>query len=146
MLSFLGGVVVFIYRDRIPSSFELCCASLEIAISLTRFDYAVYFAPPPVAYFTIYLGLLDPKRMWIVRSGDYSYGFYIYSYAIPQTVFRGVHKCGVHKSWLAVAAVALPLSIGFAIPCRGTWSKNRAETEAGFCAFGRRRRGAVYKH
>jgi peptidoglycan/LPS O-acetylase OafA/YrhL len=46
-------------------------------------DYLIAF---PVAYMTIYLGLLNPGRQKLLLSGDYSYGIFLYGYPIQQAV------------------------------------------------------------
>ncbi len=81
---FLAGVLAFKYRDRIPASILLaaCAAALTIAGLLVPDAY--YFISLPVAYLACYLGTLNPRRTWIVSSGDYSYGLYLYGFPIQQ--------------------------------------------------------------
>ncbi|HEX4182917.1 MAG TPA: hypothetical protein VHY34_06650, partial [Caulobacteraceae bacterium] len=40
----------------------------------------------PVAYTTIYLGLLNPSKIRLLQGADYSYGLYIYHYVIQQAL------------------------------------------------------------
>ena len=44
------------------------------------------FVPIPATYFTIYVGLFNPQRLTFMKSGDYSYGIYLYGFPIQQTV------------------------------------------------------------
>ena len=40
----------------------------------------------PVGYMTVYLGTWNPPRTWIISSGDYSYGIYLFSFPIQQAL------------------------------------------------------------
>ena len=41
----------------------------------------------PVAYATVCLGLMNPSRK-MLRGADYSYGIYLYGFAVQQTVMH----------------------------------------------------------
>ena len=75
VLCFLAGVVVYAYRDLIPWKAGWAAAAIVAAIALIKIPHgAVYLMPICTAYFTVYLGMLNPKRSFIINSGDYSYG------------------------------------------------------------------------
>ena len=40
----------------------------------------------PATYMTVYLGLKNPKRNKIMLSGDYSYGIFLYGFAMQQAI------------------------------------------------------------
>jgi len=45
-----------------------------------------YFSPFFVAYIVAYIGLLNPRKLPVIFSGDYSYGIYLYAYPIQQAI------------------------------------------------------------
>ena len=62
---------------------------------------------------TVWLGLRDPPRAAILRSGDYSYGIYLYGFVIQQLVMDLIgERIG---SALALFAIALPTSAAIAV-------------------------------
>lgn len=88
VLCFLLGNLGYMYRDRIKLSrvgFAIACVAAYALLMLPGFDYV---AAIPVSYVTIYLGLLTPRRLKIVSSGDYSYGIFLYGYPIQQAVYQ----------------------------------------------------------
>ena len=48
--------------------------------------YSNIFIAIPITYATIYLGLWNGRRIALIRSGDYSYGIYIYGFVIQQAI------------------------------------------------------------
>ncbi len=82
VMSFVSGLIIYRYRDNIPWSAYLCLMMAVISFVLYKVPYGLRFAPLPVAYVTIYLGLLNLPRDRIVLSGDYSYGLYLYGFPI----------------------------------------------------------------
>ena len=110
-LSFLGGSLVYLHRNRIPYSFSLACLCALAAYGLIYIPGGSYFIAAPAAYLTIYLGLQNPRRTWIVRSGDYSYGIYLIAYPIQQFVVS--FAVGVQPWYLNLLA-SLPLTFMFA--------------------------------
>jgi peptidoglycan/LPS O-acetylase OafA/YrhL len=61
-------------------------ASLVLALALLSTMTGGYFAGPPAAYFTVWLGLRNPRRIAAIASADISYGVYLYAYPIQQSV------------------------------------------------------------
>jgi peptidoglycan/LPS O-acetylase OafA/YrhL len=86
VLTFLFGVTIFYWRDRIKWSGMLAALCAIVAISLLLIDRGSYFIGAPTAYLTIYLGLTNPKKLSIVTTGDYSYGIFLYGFPIQQAV------------------------------------------------------------
>lgn len=68
-------------------------------------------APVPAAYVACYFGLMNPRRSWIVSSGDYSYGLYLYGFVIQQCAAA----FGPLQHWYLNLLVSLPLSFGVAM-------------------------------
>lgn len=112
VVSFLAGVVVYQYRDRLPWSPRLFWITfLASVILVSVIPFGDFVAPVPIAYLTIYLGLLDPKRIALIRGADYSYGMFLYGYVIQQMI--AAVGPWTHHWWLNTVA-ALILSAGFA--------------------------------
>lgn len=84
VLAFLVGACIYLYKDVIILSTGLAVASLIASILLLSFPIAIYFSVIPIAYLTVYLGMSNPHKVLIVRSGDYSYGMYLFAYPIQQ--------------------------------------------------------------
>ncbi|MDB5459531.1 MAG: acyltransferase family protein [Caulobacteraceae bacterium] len=107
--SFLAGVTIYLYRDRIPWNIRwMGCSAVASILLLGVIPYGEYLAPIPAAYFTIYVGLTNPPRVGLLRSADYSYGVFLYSYAIQQMV------CGTFpwaRHWYANILICVPLSL-----------------------------------
>jgi peptidoglycan/LPS O-acetylase OafA/YrhL len=112
VLCFLAGVVLYAFKDRIPFNSGLAAVTFIIAIALVKHKYGSYVTPILFGYVTIYVGLLNPKRTVIVNSGDYSYGIYLYSCPIQQTVAL---MLGAQLTFLSNVIVSLPIAVVFAL-------------------------------
>jgi len=86
VLAFLYGSLLYRFRDQIVWSLYLFAACFVIGSFLLYFPVINALAALPIAYATIYLGLLNPTRSSVVSSGDYSYGIFLYGFPIQQAV------------------------------------------------------------
>lgn len=112
VLSFLSGILMFLYRDRIPWRLDFALASFALYAGLVLFaPLGLWFVSVPVGYLTVYLGLLNPRRLRLIESGDYSYGLYLYGYPIQQAVVAS--GLVAHVWWINIV-VTLPLAFCFA--------------------------------
>jgi peptidoglycan/LPS O-acetylase OafA/YrhL len=85
---FLTGVYLYICREAVPLRLSWCAAALAAIIGLQFVDRAFLLAAPfAIAYLAVYLGCLNPKRLWIVSSGDYSYGIFLYHRQVQQLLW-----------------------------------------------------------
>ena len=113
LASFLGGVSLHLYRAEVPHDGRLFAGALALALALLgAVPYGEYLAPLPVAYVTVYIGLLDPARLRALKGADLSYGVFLYSFPIQQAV------CGEFawaRHWAVNVAVCVPLSLGVAL-------------------------------
>ena len=112
LLSFLAGVVFYLYQDKIPLNKWLCLACAVVSWVLLPQPHGVYLASVPVAYVTVYLGLLNPSQSFFSRLGDYSYGLYIYGFAIQQTYALLLPD---YRDWRLNLALSLATTLGFAV-------------------------------
>ena len=104
VLCFLAAVSLHLYRDIIPCSGRLGAASVAAAAVLLQVPDLSYLAAFPVAYLTVWLGLMRPPA---VPFGDLSYGVYLFHFPIEQTV---VHALPGVRSWWLLTLIALPLT------------------------------------
>jgi peptidoglycan/LPS O-acetylase OafA/YrhL len=109
--SFLAGVTLFVFRDRVVCSPALFIASTIASAAFLATPNGDYLMPIPIAYATAYIGVLNPRRNGLIFSGDYSYGIYLYGFPIQQAVAAAG---GAYKSWTLNLAVALPAVLAVA--------------------------------
>jgi peptidoglycan/LPS O-acetylase OafA/YrhL len=109
-LCFLAGVVLYLLRDRVRASWPLCLAALAVSSIALQVPFGDFLISFPVAYLTIFLGLLNPRRLPL-RGGDYSYGIFLYGFPIQQLVAS--QGTSFHR-WYVNLAIAVPLTVAFA--------------------------------
>jgi peptidoglycan/LPS O-acetylase OafA/YrhL len=110
--AFITGVAFHVYRDRIVWNGTLGALSLAVIIVTQLIDpRLILFQIFPMLYLTVYLGLLNPARTWIISSGDYSYGIFLYHRQLQQALWLLVPFC---RTWYGVFIVSLPASFALA--------------------------------
>jgi peptidoglycan/LPS O-acetylase OafA/YrhL len=117
IIAFIAGVAGFFYRDRIPyhpiiGLSSLCLAYLTFVFAPWADLIGVVFA----SYFTIWLGSMNPKKIFILNGADYSYGIFLYGFVIQQavkSVFPELNWLGNFALSLLVVSVAAALSWHF---------------------------------
>lgn len=116
VMAFVTGVLFYRCRERIPWSHGLFLVALALSVALPMYvPKGMRFAALPIAYVTVYLGLLNPSRNRLVLSGDYSYGLYLYGFPVQQAVYTA---SGAFHSWYANLLLAVPLT---ALVATGSW-------------------------
>jgi peptidoglycan/LPS O-acetylase OafA/YrhL len=113
--SFLAGVAVFTFRGRLAWSGVLAAGCAITGWVLLELPGGQFAAPLPLAYVTVWLGLLNPPKMFLLCGADYSYGIYLYGFVIQQTVaWLGAWT---HAAWinlaLSVPAAALVAAVSW---------------------------------
>ena len=73
--------------------------------------YTDAFVVGPAAYVACYLGLMNPRRNWIVSSGDYSYGMFLYGVVVQQCVAALGPPV---QHWYLNILISLPIAFGVA--------------------------------
>jgi peptidoglycan/LPS O-acetylase OafA/YrhL len=107
LLSFLSGVAIHAFRDRLPWGPRLIVVLVVVGWSLLEIPGGQFVAPLPVAYLTVALGLTNPPKLAILRGADYSYGIFLYGFAIQQTVaWLGPWT---HRGWINLA-ISVPVA------------------------------------
>lgn len=106
IIYFLTGVAMARFGDLIKWDGRLF--STAVILSLTFLSFPIYgdiLAIMPVTYVVIYLGLCNPTKVMILKGADYSYGIFLYGYAIQQA-WMAVHP-SLHE-WYWNIILALP--------------------------------------
>ena len=116
VLCFLAGSALFLFRRKIPYNGWIALAAFAASVVLLRYPAAFGFSPLFIAYVTVWLGLKTPPRSEILKSGDYSYGVYLYGSPIQQAVFGVVLAAtGRAQTGLENLFMSLPLILLFAV-------------------------------
>jgi peptidoglycan/LPS O-acetylase OafA/YrhL len=111
VLCFLAGVSAYFYKDRLVWSVPLCVLSGLVTALLLVAPHGDYAVAPVVTYFTISLGLANPRKLTILQGADYSYGIFLYGFAIQQTLMQ-IMPWG--RIWWVNILVSVPLVTCFA--------------------------------
>jgi len=116
LITFLSGLVLFLYRDEVPWSGRITVICTLIAATLVGLvPFGEYGAPVPIAYITIYLGLTNYKRAHFLRHADLSYGIFLYGYVVQQTI---AHFLPWSRHWYLNFSIALPIT---AVVAAASW-------------------------
>lgn len=112
VLCFLWGVALYRFRDKVVWSFWLFALAAATAFALNLYPNGDRFSHLPMAYCTVYLGLLNPKRLKILFAGDFSYGLYLYGGPVQQAV--AAFGSPVHEWWINLL-ISVPITSALAI-------------------------------
>ena len=115
---FLSGMLLFLFRARIPHSPWLLAASVVlVGLTLGRLPLAnVFFWVFPTAgcYILFYLAFLPVGNLYAwAKHGDLSYGIYLYAYPIQRLLVAEQFR-GFHLSPLTLFLLAWVLACGAA--------------------------------
>lgn len=104
---FVAGVLMFLWRDKIVFHEALFLGSAAICYVLMMSSKMVFIYPVLLTYITVFIGLFPFPRLALIKSGDYSYGIYLYGFPVTQALvaaFAILHKNLVVAAPLAVLA------------------------------------------
>ena len=107
---FFVGIFMYHWRHKIPLNVVLflICAALSYVMISRRLTFVVAF---PLAYCMLYVGMQKIPPIPLLSRGDYSYGVYLFSFPIQQTLVLLFPSL---REWWALFLVATPLTIAFA--------------------------------
>lgn len=109
---FLLGTLLFLHRAIIPWHPAFAAFGLAIhVIAQTRQSFWVPLGWIGLVYTTLFLGLCNPRRVWPLTKGDYSYGIYVFHYAVLQITAAAI---GVGAQTLTILLFGLPISAAVA--------------------------------
>ena len=86
VMCFLAGVIGYRWREKIVWSAPVAVIAALVTVACLVIPNADRIIAIPVAYLTVYLGLLAPRRLPVICSGDYSYGIFLYGFPIQQVM------------------------------------------------------------
>lgn len=112
VFSFLAGINIYLYRDAIPftkTAFALALAAMLLCA--WRTDVGAFVIALPAAYVAAYVGLTNAPRIGLLKGADYSYGIFLYHFAIQQTL---VALIPLAHEWYWNLALTLPVTAAFA--------------------------------
>ena len=111
VVTFLAGVAIYNFRAII--SWNRTHATLASAgmVTLALVPGGDYFIAFPAAYITVYLGLINPRRIFLLQGADYSYGLFLYGFVIQQVIAQ--LGPWTHHWWVNLT-LSMPLAAAFA--------------------------------
>lgn len=109
---FLLGVGFYLWRDQVPFNRATCLFAVVLCTAGMAGGRGDAMFAMPAAYVACYLGLMNPRRSWIVSSGDYSYGMYLYGFVIQQCVAAFGPSV---QYWYLNVLISLPVAFGVAV-------------------------------
>jgi len=104
VFSFVSGIVAYHWRRAIPSSNWIAALMAILAYGMLKLPYTAFIVHVPLIYLTVWIG---SKRL-PSTGGDFSYGVYLYSYPIQQTIvllFPGL------REWWLIFPLASAVSL-----------------------------------
>jgi peptidoglycan/LPS O-acetylase OafA/YrhL len=112
VLCFLAGNIFFLFKDVIPARPMLLAAALVgFWASYCIPQLALLIGVLSATYIVVYLGLCRIPRVPLLQTGDYSYGIYLYSFPIQQTIAWALPEL---RNWYWNLLIAAPVTILFA--------------------------------
>jgi peptidoglycan/LPS O-acetylase OafA/YrhL len=107
IVCFLAGVSFYLFRNKIAWCYPLFFGALMASIALIWFiPFGEYPAILTLTYVTVYFGLTNTKRLFLIKGADYSYGIYLYHFVIIQLF---VYLAAPRSGWFT-AIICVPLS------------------------------------
>jgi peptidoglycan/LPS O-acetylase OafA/YrhL len=112
IVSFLCGLSLYLYRERVPWSSRICLVAAAMALALMGWVPAgEYPGVILLGYVTVWLGLTDLPRLAIIRGADLSYGAYLYGFVIQQ-LFAFLFPA--YRFWWASILICVPCALAVA--------------------------------
>lgn len=111
VFAFLIGVLFFIFADKIPIKRSLFLISIA-GLFFFNLKYTNILGVIFSCYLCLCLGFMDFRRFPLVQTGDYSYGIYLYSFPIEQTVWHFVPWA---REWWILFLIAYPITLLFSV-------------------------------
>ena len=109
---FMVGVAFHLWRDKIPYSPAMFVVSVVVSSVLMMFTNTVYLYPALLTYVTVFIGLSPLPQFKLLKSGDYSYGVYLYGYPITQALIAAIPA--IRGNFLLILASSLVVTFLFA--------------------------------
>lgn len=112
VIAFMAGVVFYAYREYVPVTTPYLLSATVAAVLLFSFSFmGQYVAVVLTAYITCALGVMNPKRLALLRHADLSYGVFLYHFIVQQTLMYFFSSL---QTWYWCLLLSLPVSIAVA--------------------------------
>ncbi len=111
-LYFLSGVLVYLFRDKVRWNAWLFGGSTILSVVFLSNPKLAYLAPLPIAYTTVYIGLKNPKKIGLLKQGDYSYGLYLYGFPVQQALVATIPFA---STWYGNILLGVPMTFVLAM-------------------------------
>jgi peptidoglycan/LPS O-acetylase OafA/YrhL len=86
-ICFVGGMVLYLYQDKIRLDYKIVLLSLFIWALSFHTAYGLYVSSLVFPYLVIYFAFIRTPRLHkLAKYGDFSYGFYIYAFPFQQLI------------------------------------------------------------
>jgi peptidoglycan/LPS O-acetylase OafA/YrhL len=109
---FLAGVTLYLYKDKVPWSPSLCAILGILSAALFGFiPFGDFIAAPVAAYFTVSVGITNPKKLRVLQGADYSYGIFLYGFVIQQALAAAFPWA---REWWINILFCVPVAVGVA--------------------------------
>jgi peptidoglycan/LPS O-acetylase OafA/YrhL len=111
---FLAGVVFHGFRREIPHSPRLAAAAVIALGACLLWPRLIAWVLPVAGTYLLLWFAFHPRIPWgnFGRTGDYSYGTYLYAFPVQQTL---VYVLGTAMSPWTLFCMAWPITLGFAV-------------------------------
>ena len=110
---FITGVLVYHWRHEIPYSFGIFIVAILVFVIMCYSHRTIFIYPLALTYVTIFIGLSRLPEVSLFKTGDYSYGVYLYGYPITQGVIAGMPF--VRGNIILIIGVGLTFTMLFAM-------------------------------
>ena len=100
---------MFLWRDKIVFHEGFFLVSVGLCYVLMMSPKTVFIYPILLTYITVFIGLFPFPKFSLIKSGDYSYGIYLYGFPVTQALFAGSLLLGF--SMQGNIAVFAPLAV-----------------------------------
>ncbi|MFC5929191.1 acyltransferase family protein [Cryobacterium melibiosiphilum] len=112
---FFAGVVLYLFRQRMPSSAPLALIAAGMVLLLLALGFFKPLAAFPLAYLLLYLGAVLPLHRIGARN-DISYGLYVYGFPVQQLLLLATQSLTENPMPVAVfATLSVVATIPFAL-------------------------------
>jgi peptidoglycan/LPS O-acetylase OafA/YrhL len=109
---FVAGMLLFLWRDKIVFHEVFFIIAAFGCYVLMMSPKTVFVYPILLTYMTVFIGLFPFPRFSLIKSGDYSYGIYLYGFPVTQALAAGLAI--VHKNFVVAAPLAVLATGAFA--------------------------------
>src|SRR5262249_53687635 len=93
---FVAGVLMFLWRDKIVFHEVLFFIAAALCYFLMMSPKMVFVYPVLLTYITVFIGLFPFPRFSLIKSGDYSYGIYLYGFPVTQSLLTPLSTLHQH--------------------------------------------------